>query len=384
MLKYHDFEEIRPYNSSEFAAAWERIRSNEHFHAALSFLFNTEDKSKLEGDFCNIKSTQDFQLKIMHRAIRNILAKSSNGLSHQGFEFLHPNQPCTFIANHRDIFLDSGILQILLVENGFDTSEITFGSNLMLNQFLVDIGKVNKMFTVHRSGNRRELYENSMRLSNYMRHAILDKKQSTWIAQRNGRTKNGCDETQVALLKMLFASKSENFVQSFQELNLVPVCISYELEPCDAFKVQEIYNSQQSAYVKEPGEDLRSIIAGVVEPKGKIHLEIRKPVQEVLHTIAQSEDPFKALCVYLDQEIHAAYQLFPSNYLAFDLLHCSDNFSQHYTDHDKAFFVDYMERKLDYLKGNAGELKKIFLSIYANPVINARKQASSAIKRTVS
>lgn len=369
-MNYFDFEEIRPYNQEEFADAWERIKINPVFHSALSFLFSPAELQHLLSSFTNFKSTKDFQLSIMHPAIRNIIKKSSGGLSSSGFDAIQSNTSYTFISNHRDIFLDSGILQILLVEHGHDTSEITFGNNLMVNPFIVDIGKVNKMFTVHRTGNRRALYDSSIRLSNYMRYAIKEKKQSTWIAQRNGRTKNGHDETQIGLLKMLFASNSENFESSFSDLNVVPVSISYEFEPCDLFKVNEIYASLNSSYVKAPDEDLKSIIAGVVEPKGRIHLALGTPINAKLNEISKMADPFKALNQHLDMEIHSKYQLYPTHYIAFDLLYHSNQMEKFYSQSEKEFFIEYMQRKLALLNGNQEVLKQLFLELYSNPVRN--------------
>jgi hypothetical protein len=371
MVNYFDFEAIRPYNQDEFLAAWSRIKDNDTFHKALSFLFDKDERIELVTDFPYFKSTRDFQLKIMHRAIRNIISKSSLGLTYSGFENIQQNQNYTYISNHRDIFLDSGILQILLVENGHDTSEITFGNNLMINQFIIDIGKVNKMFTVHRNGNRRELYDNSIRLSNYMRHAITEKKQSTWIAQRNGRTKNGHDETQIGLLKMLFASKPNDFESSFREMNIVPVSISYEFEPCDIIKVQELYASQNATYTKAPNEDLKSILAGVIEPKGKINLSIGQPVNIALSEISKSSDCFKALAHYLDSEIYSHFKIFPTHKIAFDILHPNSTKQLVYTKAEKEFFIDYMEQKLNYLQGDKAVLKKMFLEIYSSPVVNA-------------
>ncbi len=376
MIDYNNFEEIRPYSQEEFDAAWNRIKCNETFHAALAFLFDEKEKNALIESFPSFESTRDFQLKIMHRAIRNIIAKSSNGLSCSGFQHLSPEQCYTFISNHRDIFLDSGILQILLVEHGHDTSEITFGNNLMLNQFIVDIGKVNKMFTVHRTGNRRELYDYSIRLSNYMRYAITQKKQSTWIAQRNGRTKNGKDETQIGLLKMLASSAPDNFESGFNALNIVPIAISYEYEPCDIFKVNERYSSMQSAYVKAPDEDLKSILSGVTNDKGSIHLAVGKPVNQVIAEIAKSGDSYKSLNQYIDTEIYSNYKLFKSNYIAFDLLHeCALNVHQ-YSKFEKQKFEDYLAQKLNFLKGERPVLRKLFLELYANPVVSAMKLVS--------
>ena len=377
MINYFDFEEIRPYSQDEFAAAWHRIKNNSVFHSALSFLFHPDELAKLVQSFDHFDSTRDFQLKIMHPAIRNIITKSSKGLTSSGFERIENNIPYTFISNHRDIFLDSGILQILLVEHGHDTSEITFGNNLMVNQFIIDIGKVNKMFTVHRTGNKRTLYDNSIRLSNYMRYAIREKRQSTWIAQRNGRTKNGNDETQVGLLKMLHASHSEDFEKSFFDLNILPVSISYEYEPCDFMKVNEIYNAQFATYVKAPDEDIKSILAGVVEPKGCIHLSIGNPVNKAISAISKSNDPFKELTQFLDKEIHTHYKLFASNYIAFDLLHATSQMKDQYTESDKDYFLEYMHQKLALLKGEPAVLQKLFLELYAHPVSNSLKHLKS-------
>lgn len=373
MFNYFDFEDIRPYSAEEFASAWNRIKDHPTFHAALHYLFSDNERKNIIEDFPNFSSTRDFQLKIMHRAIRNILSKSSAGLSSGGFENISPNESYTFISNHRDIFLDSGILQILLVEHGHDTSEITFGNNLMVNQFLIDIGKVNKMFTVYRTGNRREIYDNSIRLSNYMRFAITSKKQSTWIAQRNGRTKNGWDETQVGLLKMLQVSKPDNFEESFAELNIVPVSISYEFEPCDILKVRENYYSLQGNYTKSADEDVKSILAGVTENKGRVHLQLGQPLNSALPQIAKASDSMKALNYFMDAEINGSYQLFATNYIAFDLLHSKSETNSQYTGEQKEYFIHYMHDKLKLVQGDEHILQKLFLELYANPVTNSRK-----------
>jgi hypothetical protein len=372
-MDYFDFESIRPYTNIEFNSAWDRIKSSNLFHSSLSFLFNEEQLKDLSNEFSAINSIRDFQLKIMHPAIRNIISKSSKGLTCSGFENIKTDQSYTFIANHRDIFLDSGILQILLVEHGHDTSEITFGDNLMINSFIVDIGKINKMFTVKRNGNRKEIYESSIRLSNYMRYAIKQKKQSTWIAQRNGRTKNGHDETQIALLKMLFASNTFHFEESFKELNLVPVSISYEYEPCDIQKVMETYISSKSEYVKSPDEDLKSILAGVSENKGGIHLAIGKPANQFISDIASSAEPLKNLNLNLDVEIYNNYHLFPTNYIALDILNNDASFGTNYSKIEKEFFIDRMHQKLASVKGDSEILKILFLKLYANPLLNALK-----------
>ena len=373
VTNYSDFEDIRPYHQSEFAEAWKRITTEPTFFAALKYLFPEEENKKIVAELNQINSTKEFQLRVMHHAIRNIIKQSSAGLTCSGFENIDAQKSYLYISNHRDIFLDSGILQILLVEHEHDTTEITFGSNLMINQFITDVGKANKMFTVYRGGTRRELYENSLRLSNYIRHTITEKKQSAWIAQRNGRTKNGADETQVGLLKMLASSGTTNFENTFHELNIIPVSISYEFEPCDAFKVHENYVSQTTPYVKSPGEDLQSILAGVTQPKGRIHLALGKPINNSLREIADSQDNFKTLTQTIDTEIFNNYKLFPANYIAFDLLNSNNSHNSNYSEIEKDFFVNYMNKKLATLQGEKEILRKLFLELYANPVKSANK-----------
>ncbi|NJK84600.1 MAG: hypothetical protein HC906_00035 [Bacteroidales bacterium] len=187
----------------------------------------------------------------MHPLIKSIADRTSQGISFSGFEGLERGKPYLFVSNHRDIVLDSAILQALLVDNGLDTSEITFGSNLMTDNFVIDLGKVNRMYKVDRGTNKKQLLENSKKLSAYIRYSITKKKVSSWIAQRNGRTKDGNDRTETGLLKMFKMSGSKDFIESFGELNIVPMSVSYEYEPCCRFKVNELYISRNQTYVKK-------------------------------------------------------------------------------------------------------------------------------------
>jgi hypothetical protein len=286
---------------------------------------------------------------------------------------LEPGKAYVFIANHRDILLDSAILQILLVEYGFETSEITFGSNLMISQFIIDIGKVNRMFTVYREGTRKEKLRNSLILSAYIRDTITRKKLSLWIAQRGGRTKNGSDKTETALLKMLSLSEKEkSFEENIRELNLTPLIISYEYEPCDDLKVQELYDSLEKSYVKKPGEDLNSILTGITQYKGRIHLEVGKPLDEELDGLGPEStgDRFNILRSIIDSQVFRNYRLWPANNIAYDLLHNSFDRSSLYTKPQRDYFIGYLDRKLDSLHGDRPVLKKLFLELYANPVKN--------------
>ena len=244
----------------------------------------------------------------------------------------------------------------------------------MINQFIIDFGKVNRMFKVIRGGNKIELLRNSKILSAYLRHTITNKKNSIWIAQRPGRTKNGNDKTECGLLKMFNMSAGDNFTDSFRELNIVPLVISYEYEPCCAFKVKELLaTSIHGTYQKKPDEDLQSIIRGLSHPKGRIHMSVGKPINQFLDKIDEQDtlnNKINTLAELIDSEVYTHYKLWPGNYIANDILSDSDNYRGFYTSDEKAEFLKYMENETSGIEGERKAIGKIFLGIYANPVIN--------------
>ena len=255
-----EFDSVRPYNVHELLPAIKRITESKEFYAVVPFVFPDKKIEDVKEMLMGIQTAEDFQKVFMHRAVRRVVEQSSDGLTYDGFDKLNPDVPYLFIANHRDIVLDSAMLQVLLVEHNITTSEITFGSNLMISPFIVDFGKVNKMFTVNRGGTKQDVLKNSKNLSAYIRYSITKNKSSIWIAQRNGRTKNGFDKTEEALLKMLNLSGNSGLVENFTELNIVPLTVSYEYDPCGVLKVNELYQSRFTEYVKKQGEDFNSII----------------------------------------------------------------------------------------------------------------------------
>ncbi|MBP7101901.1 MAG: acyltransferase [Bacteroidales bacterium] len=369
------FDDIRPYYDSEISAVIQRVADNPLFPAIVNYLFPEEKVEKYIQEFRKITSTNEFQGQIMHHVIRSIVEKSSSGLSAIGFEKLDDKQKCMFIGNHRDILLDSAILQILLRENALSTSEITFGSNLMTSQFVIDIGKMNKMFKIIRGGNIRDFYRNSMHVSSYMRYAITEKGQSVWIAQRNGRTKNGDDKTEMAVLKMFALSSNKSFIPNLLELNITPLVISYEYEPCDFLKVAELYVSKYQKYVKEPNEDFNSIIQGITQWKGNIEFvvcdTITKEELDACDSLMRNEK-FQRLAEIIDQRIYKNYKLWTTNYIAYDMLNKSDVYGKEYTEDQRKAFENYMNEGLEKIEGEYEELKMIFLEIYANPVKNKK------------
>jgi hypothetical protein len=372
-MSQFDFEDIRPYNDNEVQSVALRVSESVYFHDIVKRFFPEENIRTFTEKFRQLSTIKEFQVRIMHRVIWSIISQTIYNLTCSGFDAINPDKKGIFISNHRDILLDSALLQFLLYKNGIDTSEITFGSNLMISPFIIDVGKLNKMFKIVRGGTVREVLINSRTVSEYMRYAITEKKQSIWIAQRNGRTKDGDDKTEVAVLKMFAMSSKLPFVENFMEINLIPIAVSYEYEPCDFMKVREVYISRYKKYEKEEGEDLASIVHGINQKKGNVSMVACKPL-----TIEELEecdkfhqnDKFKKLAELIDQRIYNNYKLWKTNYIAFDLLKNSDKFSNHYTEKDKETFINYMNTGLADIDGDMNELTSIFLNIYANPVNN--------------
>lgn len=368
------FEFTRPYNDSEIPAAVARVAGNPFFDNIVHYLFPNQNTEEIRQQFLKVTTIKDFQQQYMLHAINSILRQTSTGLESSGFEQLDKEHNYMFIANHRDILLDAAILQILLDKNGLDTSEITFGSNLMQGGLVIDIGKMNKMFRIVRGGSVHDFYKNSLEVSSYMRYALLEKKQSVWIAQRNGRTKNGDDHTEIAVLKMFSISSSKPFIENMGELNITPIVISYEYEPCDFLKTQELYISQYQRYIKEPGEDLNSIMKGIKQQKGGISVSVAPTISmEELQYCDKFDknDKFTQLAKLIDQRVYSHYKLWKTNYIAFDMVEGGEKYAHKYTPEEKKAFEEYMNKGLRSLVGEADELRNIFLNIYANPVRNS-------------
>ena len=373
MLTSQILDDYRPYNDSEVPAAVHRIAQDVLFPRIAQFVFPEKDLKGFLEEFKRIKTVDQFQEKIMDKAIGRVVEESITNLSYEGVEDLTNDKSYMFISNHRDIVLDSAILQTIFYANGIKTTEITFGSNLMQSQLVVDIGKINKMFKIVRGGTTREILVNSLNVSEYMRYAITEKHQSTWIAQRNGRTKDGADKTEIAVLKMFAMSSKKTFVENLGELNIIPVAVSYEYEPCDFLKTREIYLSRRQTYQKAPGEDFNSILHGITQFKGNTHYTVCETITlDELSECAKlpNSERFKELANIIDKKIYAGYKLWKTNYIAYDILHKKSDFLAFYSNDDREKFIEYMNNGLNILDGNHGELQKIFLGIYANPVDN--------------
>jgi hypothetical protein len=326
----------------------------------------------------NINSVYQFQLGFMYPVLMKILQDSSTGLNSSGFDKLDKNKGYLFISNHRDIFLDSAFLQLLLYQNNLDTSYITYGSNLVETPFFGEIGRLNKTIVVVRDGSVRERYNYSKILSEYLRYLILEKKSSVWISQRNGRTKDGNDKTQPGLLKMLNICCQSDLIQDLINLNITPLSISYQYEPCDILKVMESYVAKQKEYVKSANEDMTSILTGIKDFKGGIQYSVGTTFSDELMEISRIKgeiDKFKAIARLIDNQVYSNFKLWKTNYIAADLLKNDHKYREHYSETDKKDFEEYMSNRMKTIEGDSNVMRRMFLRIYANPVFNYQSLA---------
>lgn len=373
------FEDIRPYFDEEIPSAMARIAESELFPLISSYVFPERNIEKVRSQIRNIKTINQFQHEVMSIVNEQVIKRSMTKFSYDGIDRIDSGKRYLFVSNHRDIMLDSSLLQYILHINGHETSEITFGANLMCHPLVIDIGKCNKMFKVERGGNMRDFYQFSLLLSEYIRHTITQKNQSVWIAQRNGRTKDGIDHTEPGLIRMFVSSLSEDKLRALAELNIAPISISYEWETCDILKTLEIYESRFTKYVKKPGEDLNSILTGIVAYKGHVHIEICEPISidelQIFEPLTKQEY-VKAVARLIDKRINAAYHLHPNNYIAFDIRYGTKRYADRYTVAQKEAFCERLKELSNYDGCELDVLMDIFLGIYANP-INSRSKAMS-------
>ena len=374
-MQVKDFDNIRPYNEQEAKEAIQRIVKQHEFRTIVSFVFGEDQFEEISQRVLRAQTIEDFQRHFMRPLVWQIIKKTAEDLTVSGFKSLRPDTPHLFIGNHRDITLDSSILATLLTD--YDISlGITWGDNLMVSPFVTDLGKINRMVTVFREGSPREMLLNSQRLSAYLRKMILEEQLCVWIAQRKGRAKNGDDRTDPGVLKMLALSGKGNLAEKLKPLNIRPVCVSYEWEPCDIQKVKELYISSKTSYVKKEGEDLQSILGGVMGQKGHIHYAVGTPMNEELEKISPDlpvNEQFQQLARQIDVEMFKNYRLWPGNYLAYDRLNHSNTFKNRYgADTEKTFDakITRLLEKLSDLHGHEDEIIRLFLSLYAKPLEN--------------
>lgn len=373
MTSDSEFDCIRPYCGNEIEAASNRLCQSQEF-LSLFFQVTKMDKDKIIHALEGIRDRDGFQELFFGPAIQSLIRTTTEGVSVTGMELVNKDTAYIFMSNHRDIILDSAILNVLLRQHGNKYTRAAIGSNLLINEWVTDLVKLNSCFVIERDITVREMLTSSALRSKYIRAVIQENENSVWIAEREGRTKNGDDRAQQSLLKMLKMSGGSNFAENFKALHLMPLSISYEWEPCDALKTQELYTRTSGEYVKTPEDDMNSMLTGLSDYKGRVHFHIDQVTPEELdglNALSSNGERIEKLAAIIDAKIHKNFKLWPNNYIAYDLLHSVNKFSQFYTSEEKENFIRIMMQKMDKLEGNHSMLNNIFLEIYANPVKNS-------------
>lgn len=369
-----DFDSIRPFEDHEIHDVFEKLRNEESFMTLISFLYPSIPANKLMDDLSKMQSIRQFQEEIVSLYVNNVLAETSDGVTSRGLDELDPKESYLFISNHRDIVLDPAILNILMFKYGFNTTEIAIGDNLLIYPWITNLVKLNRTFIVKRNLTARGIMESSIVLSHYIRHALLKKKHSVWIAQREGRSKDGNDKTQVSLLKMLNISGKNSLIENFKELKIVPVSISYEFDPCDYLKAEEFYHKNINPnYTKTADDDLKHMATGLKGFKGRIHFSFGKPIENELDPISAltiKNEQFNAVANLIDKHVHANYMLWPNNYIAWDLLAENDEYKDFYSVQEKENFLSYINNYLKNTEHDKDFIKKSLLEMYSNPLLN--------------
>jgi 1-acyl-sn-glycerol-3-phosphate acyltransferase len=375
-MENDSFHKIRPYHNSEVSEAIQRVLEEDGFRGFLAkFLFPNQLETGIEI-VSKIKTIKEFQDIVSSKFFNLIIRQTIKEFKINGLQNIDPQKRYLFISTHRDIVLDSALLQMALYNNHIETTRTAIGNNLVPSELLGEIAKLNKMFLVIRDGSNREMIESSSILSSYIRKSINEDHESVWIAQRNGRTKDGDDKTQQGLLKMMAQSTKQSLIVGLQDLNIVPISISYEYEPCDSLKAREIVLSRKNAYVKKPGEDFNSINTGIMQHKGFVEINIGKPISDLLDNIEScrpANDMLKDITQLIDSEIYTNYKLWKNNYIAADMLSSKPEYSNYYSIEDFDKFSDYINKHVDNTDVVKEEFRDVLLHIYANPVYNKAK-----------
>ncbi len=371
-----DFEDIRPYTDSEFKEAYRKLLDDRRFADAFKLCLPNYTIDNFRKDLDKFNTIEEVQVDFDKRWLDAFISQSSKGLVLSGIENIEQSKSYLFIGNHRDITFDPALLQYYFFVENRKTSRIAMGDNLFTTPLLVEVAKLNKMIKVKRGGTLREKLENSKVLAAYIQQSLFEDKESVWIAQRDGRTKDGNDQTKQGLLKMISMGHNKDLINILKKMNITPVVVSYEYEPCDWLKAREVAISEHQIYHKQPGEDFNSIKQGLFGQKGRIALTISKPLDKEFDTIPSNvpnNDKLHLACQIIDKQIYNNYTLFPNNYIAHDILNKNEDYKDYYNQEEKTKFEQYLEMKSQVADVTMEKMRENILKIYATPVDNHEK-----------
>ncbi|HRF92055.1 acyltransferase [Bacteroides sp.] len=371
------FDDIRPYHDEELPAVYEELIADPAFQKAVSSIMPGVPFEAIAQKMRSCRTKLEFQKAFCYGLLWNIVKECASGLTIDHSALPDKEKPYTYISNHRDIILDSGFLSILLLDLDMSTVEIAIGDNLLIYPWIKKVVRINKSFIVQRALTMRQMLEASALMSNYMHYTIRDKKQSIWIAQREGRAKDSNDRTQDSVLKMLAMGGEGSVLERLAEMNIAPLSLSYEYDPCDYLKAQEFQLKRDvEGYKKSTQDDLLNMKTGLFGFKGRVHFQVAELINDDLLKLDASlpkTELFACVSALIDRKIHANYRLYPGNYVACDLLDGTTSFAGNYSAEEKQTFEDYIAGQLDKISipnKDVEFLREKLLVMYANPVIN--------------
>ncbi|MDE5774386.1 MAG: acyltransferase [Muribaculaceae bacterium] len=376
----YDFSDISPYDDSVFHSTMLNLVNEPGFKHILKYAMPENDIPALVDDLLKIDNKYDFQHQVMYPFLEMLAKTTTSGISLGGVKYLNPSVSYTYITNHRDIVLDASFLNLTFLRRGVPTSEVAIGDNLLIYPWITDLVRLNKSFIVKRNTGLREGLMAAKKLSAYIHYTILEKHESVWIAQREGRAKDSSDHTQESLVKMLAMGGVGSFLERLKEINLMPVAISYEYDPNDYLKVREfLMKRRDPEFKKSKRDDLYSMETGLLQFKGKVHFQLTPRINTRLDQIGEFKDPntaAKYVARLVDQAIHRSYEIFSINYIAYDMLHASTRFQHNYTPERKAEVEEYFNSQLDKVDlpdisvEERTYMMEMMLTMYANPLKN--------------
>ena len=376
MPMQNEYDKLRPYHDEEVNNAIGELIKDPEFAIFIRHLLQGQDRNEVYSMLKGITSIEEFQRVFVLPVLDRIIKNSMDSLTCSGIDRVDKKQPYIFITNHRDIVLDSSFLNMLLFKHGYNTTQVAIGGNLLISPMITNLVRINKSFIVKRNIPPRELYEYSKLLSTYIAHTLSERKESVWIAQREGRSKDGSDKTQYSLLKMLAMSYEGEERDIFMKMNIFPVAVSYEYDPCDMFKAIELFSAANGGpYAKTKEADFQSMITGILGYKGRVEVSFSNPLTDKdFDTLNElhGNDFLKGLASIIDNRIYSAYKLWDTNFIAYDLLNGSAVFSDRYTVESKEKFINYLKEKSNKLDEfyPKRDLLNLILNMYSNPIKN--------------
>lgn len=374
----YNFDDIRPLNNDEVKDAIEALVANDDFERAFRYIKPDQNWKEFAELMRSFKTKEEFKSKLSYAAVMMVAQKSTFSLTISGRSRLPKDKkPCTFISNHRDIILDAAFLNVMLQDVGYGMTQIAIGDNLLIRPWIETLVRLNNSFIVKRGVSVRQMLEVSKTLSAYIRHTIQDTKESVWIAQREGRAKDSNDRTQGSVLKMLNMSGEKDIVTNLMDLNILPVAISYEFDPCDYLKAQEFQQKRDNPdFVKSQRDDLLSMETGILHNKGRVHFTITSSISDELAKLdkeMEKNELITTIASIIDKEIFKHYRFYPCNYVAYDMLTGTKRFSENYGLKDKKAFEEYLQGQLDKIvlpNKDEAFLRTKILEMYTNPLKN--------------